>query len=765
MPGVRAGWARDRRSAAVAVWRDGAAVRVPADEPVVTAFDQGLGRGDGVFESVAVARRRHPAPGRAPGPAGPLRGAARARRPRRGRRGTRSSTPCSPTGRPTSRACCRLFLTRGLGEGLPPTALALLVPGPRRGRCASAPRALRGQPGPRRARRLPGARRPWLLGGAKTLSYAVNMAAQRHAHAPRRRRRRLHLAGGRSCSRGRPRRSSGPPAARCTPRRWRPASCRAPRSPGCSPAPRRPGWPTAFTSGTVADLHAADAVWLLSGVRGAATVHTLDGVRARRRRPHGAGPGAARPVALAPVRREVWSAAFSSTPAAGAASCSTARRTACSPAARGPRPAGSRDVLRKETVGGALLLAGAAASPWSGRTRPGRRRYAALRDTDGRARRRCTWTSRSAPGPPTGCWRSSSSSPGWSSSASSSPATCATRAGPRCRSPPRSAAWSCRRCSTSLVNLGTGDGALRGWAIPTATDIAFALAVLAVISTHLPSGAAHVPADPRRRRRPARDHDHRALLHRRRCRSAARCCWRCCRSRLFGAPGAAADPRRGGCCCRSPSLAWALVHASGVHATVAGVLLGFTVPVSAASRRRAGRRSGPGRALRAPVPADLGRLRRAGVRVLRRRRHHRRARPGWPTRCTDPVALGIVAGLVVGKTDRHHRGHLAGRPVHPRRARRRPELVGRRSACRCSAGIGFTVSLLIGELAFGAGSGRDDHVKVGVLVGSVTAALLAAVAAAAAQPRLPADRRRSRRRDDDHDGIPDVYQRPSAARR
>jgi NhaA family Na+:H+ antiporter len=43
------------------------------------------------------------------------------------------------------------------------------------------------------------------------------------------------------------------------------------------------------------------------------------------------------------------------------------------------------------------------------------------------------------------------------------------------------------------------------------------------------------------------------------------------------------------------------------------------------------------------------------------------------------------------------------------------------------AGVGFTVSLLIGELAFGVGSDRDNHVKVAVLAGSVVAAALAAV--------------------------------------
>jgi NhaA family Na+:H+ antiporter len=43
------------------------------------------------------------------------------------------------------------------------------------------------------------------------------------------------------------------------------------------------------------------------------------------------------------------------------------------------------------------------------------------------------------------------------------------------------------------------------------------------------------------------------------------------------------------------------------------------------------------------------------------------------------------------------------------------------------AGIGFTVSLLVGELSFGVGSESDNHVKVGVLVGSLIAAIIGGV--------------------------------------
>jgi NhaA family Na+:H+ antiporter len=120
----------------------------------------------------------------------------------------------------------------------------------------------------------------------------------------------------------------------------------------------------------------------------------------------------------------------------------------------------------------------------------------------------------------------------------------------------------------------------------------------------------------------------------------------------------------------------------------------------------------------------------------------------------DPIVLGVAAGLVLGKPI----GIMAATWLTARFTHADldedltwVDMLG----LSVLAGIGFTVSLLIGELAFGVG--QDAHVKVAVLAGSVTAALLAAVIL-----RL---RNRTYRRiherelaDRDHDGVPDVYE-------
>ena len=65
--------------------------------------------------------------------------------------------------------------------------------------------------------------------------------------------------------------------------------------------------------------------------------------------------------------------------------------------------------------------------------------------------------------------------------------------------------------------------------------------------------------------------------------------------------------------------------------------------------------------------------------------------------------------------------------------------------------------LLIGELAFGTGSERDDHVKVGVLLGSLLASVLAA-AVLRSRNRIYRRICEAESVDADRDGIPDVFQ-------
>ena len=194
------------------------------------------------------------------------------------------------------------------------------------------------------------------------------------------------------------------------------------------------------------------------------------------------------------------------------------------------------------------------------------------------------------------------------------------------------------------------------------------------------------------------------------------------------------------------------MHARGVHATVAGVLLGLLVPVS---RERRGR----------PRPAPLAeriehRLRpfsagfavpvfaffAAGVTVVG---------GGLGAAFADPAALGVVVGLVVGKAVGVFGGTWAVRPVHPRRARRGPRLDRRPRALPAGRGGLHRVACSIGELAFGRAPGATTTSSSAILVGSVIAALLAAVVLRLRNRHyrlIEADETR----DDDGDGVPDV---------
>jgi Na+:H+ antiporter, NhaA family len=303
------------------------------------------------------------------------------------------------------------------------------------------------------------------------------------------------------------------------------------------------------------------------------------------------------------------------------------------------------------------------------------------------------------------------------------------------------------------VNLDTGDGALAGWAIPTATDIAFAVAILAIISTHLPTALrtflltlavvddliavsiiavaytdslelvplalAVVPLGLF------------AVAVQRRIRS-----W------WLLIPLAA--------------ITWALVHASGIHATVAGVLLGFTVPVLR-SEAAGGPEAGPGlaqhfehriRPLSAGFAVPVFAFFAAGVDVG--------GLEGLEDSLTDPIPRGVMAGLLVGKpVGVLVTTYLVARFTHATL----DEDLGWLDVLRVSIlpGIGFTVSLLIGELAFGAGSVADEHAKVGILLGSLVSALVAGVVVKA-RDRTYRRIHEEETADADDDGIPDVYQ-------
>ncbi|MEI6666191.1 MAG: Na+/H+ antiporter NhaA [Chloroflexota bacterium] len=304
-----------------------------------------------------------------------------------------------------------------------------------------------------------------------------------------------------------------------------------------------------------------------------------------------------------------------------------------------------------------------------------------------------------------------------------------------------------------VVNLGTTDGALRGWAIPTATDIAFALAVLAIVGTHLPIGLRTFLLTL------AVVDDLLAVVIIGIAYTSHLQLGFLVVALLPLACFAVAVQRR----IRSwwlllplATLTWALVHASGVHATIAGVLLGFAVPV-ALDRTGAEPALGSGlaehfehrfRPISAGFAVPVFALLAAGV--------HIGGMSGFVSALTDRAALGVVVGLVLGKTvGIFGTTYLLSRFTHAELDEdiRWLDVLG----VSVLAGIGFTVSLLIGGLAFGADDQRNSHVTIGVLVGSVLAAVIA-VGILSVRNRVYRRIAEAESRDADHDGVPDVYQ-------
>jgi len=260
-------------------------------------------------------------------------------------------------------------------------------------------------------------------------------------------------------------------------------------------------------------------------------------------------------------------------------------------------------------------------------------------------------------------------------------------------------------------NLGTD--AVRGWAIPAATDIAFALAILSVVGSALPdqlraflltlavvddliviviiavfyTNSIHVEgllvallafvAF--------------ALLQRFRLRSP-----------LLNVPVAV--------------IAWAALHESGIHATIAGVVLGLltrVIPDPDEQRSPAERLEH----LISPISSGLCvpffALMSAGV-----------ALKAGGDLFSSPIVWGVTLGLIVGKPV----GVLGGSWLVTRftRADLNEEVSWRDLiGVGILAGVGFTVSLLVSDLAFS--DQLRGQAKAAVLMGSLAAGLVAAV--------------------------------------
>ncbi|MBJ8346054.1 Na+/H+ antiporter NhaA [Antrihabitans sp. YC2-6] len=266
----------------------------------------------------------------------------------------------------------------------------------------------------------------------------------------------------------------------------------------------------------------------------------------------------------------------------------------------------------------------------------------------------------------------------------------------------------------AVVGFGA-PGMDRGWAIPVATDIAFALAVLAMTGSRVPAGARVFLLSL------AVVDDLLAIALIAILFTASIAMLWIAASLACLAVYAFAQHKR----ITTPFLyvplalfTWYAVHASGVHATLAGVALGLLTRV----RRDPNEDEAPAARLEhriQPISAGLCvplfALFASGVVI---------DRGLLGELFTNQISLAIIAGLLLGKTI----GIFGVSWLAVRfRIASRPENVGWRDVFALSVlgAIGFTVSLLVAELAM---AGVDDQAstdiaKAAVLITSLAASL------------------------------------------
>jgi NhaA family Na+:H+ antiporter len=272
-----------------------------------------------------------------------------------------------------------------------------------------------------------------------------------------------------------------------------------------------------------------------------------------------------------------------------------------------------------------------------------------------------------------------------------------------------------------LINSGAPEN-LRGWAIPAATDIAFALGLLALLGKRVPAslkilllaiaiiddiGAIVIIA----------------LFYTANLSTTALA--------LAGAGTAVLMVlNRRGVSSTAPYVLvgifiWVCVLKSGVHATLAGVVTALAVPLTAADRSPLKHLEHALHPWVAFAILPVFAFANAGVSL---------AGIGYDDLLT-PLPLGIAAGLVIGKQIGVFGFAFAAVKLGVTSL---PAGISwlQIYGLACIAGIGFTMSLFIGSLAF-TDATQIDAVKLGVLSGSLIAGLLGTAAFIVCATRSP----------------------------